>query len=56
MNAQLNVVYASPDSFDHWHSINWRKCYEKSQENVGAYCQGNTRKVKPAPKKGLVEA
>jgi Retron-type reverse transcriptase len=51
MNAQLiNVVYASPDSFDHWHSINWRKCYEKVRKMqariVKATQEGRWRKVK----------
>ena len=51
MNAQLiNVVYASPDSFDHWHGINWRKCYEKVRKMqariVKATQEGRWRKVK----------
>ena len=30
MNAQvIDVAYASPDYFEHWHSLHWRRCNEK---------------------------
>jgi len=46
----LNATSASPDSFEHWHGINWRKCHEnvrKTQAHiVKATQEGCWRKVK----------
>lgn len=43
-------TYASPDCFEHWHAINWRKCHEvvrKMQARiVKATQEGRWRKVK----------
>ena len=51
MNAQvIDVAYASPDYFEHWHGINWRKCHEKVRKMqariVKATQEGRWRTVK----------
>ena len=51
MNAQvIDVAYASPDYFEHWHGINWRKCHEKVRKMqariVKATQEGRWRRVK----------
>lgn len=46
----VNITYASPDHFEHWHGINWRKCIEKVRKMqariVKATQEGRWRKVK----------
>jgi len=52
MNAQvIDVAYASPDYFEHWHGINWRKCHEKvrkMQARIVKATQEYLKVVKPA--------
>lgn len=50
MSVQITATYASPDCFEDWHAINWRKCHKavrKMQARiVKATQEGCWRKVK----------
>jgi len=50
MSVQVTTTYASPDCFEHWDAIDWRKCHEwvrKMQARiVKATQEGRWRKVK----------